>query len=212
MAGKTTIGGILLLALLLVTLGCGGSASGGDIEPVVGSFVGRAADSEAYVAIVTNGSDVRAYICDGTEDGRLTVSEWFKGEISGSNVELDALSGIAHLSARLTPGSVTGSIRIDDGRAFTFAAFPAEGQSGFYLYKAIPGGPATPLYWAGWIVLPGGGIRGSQVTPLRTSQSVSLNVAAGTGSLPAIGAVTTLKITDSTIRQGFQGCTTINCL
>lgn len=70
--------GLLALSVLLVS--CDDSPAA--VQALSGSFVGRLTGSDAFVTVVTNGTDVRAYLCDGTANRELTISEWFRGDQS----------------------------------------------------------------------------------------------------------------------------------
>ncbi len=196
---------IALPIFSLILASCG---SGGDNSGTPGSFVGRVANSSAFISIVTNGTDARAYMCDGTPDGHLTIAEWFKGKQSGDTVDLESLSGIAHLNAHIASSAATGSVTLPGVSDLTFSAPPAQGAGGYYLYKYIHGGV---LRWAGWIVLNTGEQVGSMPTPVRTSLGVTLDLSSGTAQIPEVGTVTPgHALTTNVIRQ-FQGCFPGSC-
>ena len=47
------------------------------------SFVGWIPETDAFVAVVTNGQAVVAYLCDGTEEAGISVYGWFRGTLAG---------------------------------------------------------------------------------------------------------------------------------
>lgn len=127
-----------LLGLLLV-----GCADDADPSPprtaagvVAGSFVGKVADVDALVAIVTDGQRVRAYVCDGP--GRQ-LAEWAEGPADGGHVELTSRGG-TRFAIDVTAGSASGTITMPDGRALRFAAAPATGVAGLYELTFTPDG------------------------------------------------------------------------
>ena len=84
----------LLLATLLASsatllLATGGSSSvrsaraHAEAAPVTGTWVGRLRGDQGFVAIVSDGTQVVAYVCD---DGRL--GSWFANPVSGANIQL----------------------------------------------------------------------------------------------------------------------------
>jgi hypothetical protein len=75
--------------------------------------------------------EVRAYLCDGKG-----IDEWFRGSITGNELDLTSDNG-ARLQASLTPGAANGTITLDDGTNFTFAADPATSPSGLYTVNIL---------------------------------------------------------------------------
>src|SRR5438067_3163198 len=191
------------LAPLLFSLAAGCSESPSATTGVAGEFAGRVAGTDALIAVVSDGSSVRVYACDGTPTRQLTIGEWFKGTMQGSTIDLESLSGVAHVTAQVTSSGVTGTLQLARGSALSFSATPVTAPAGFWLYKAIQNGE---LQWAGWIVLPNGDARGSMPTPARTSLGVALNTTAGTAQLPGVGTVTPARLTSGLAPRGFQGC------
>ena len=134
----------IMFALALLVGGCGagqGGAGGQQDEhttrgPVVGEFVGKVPDSDAFVALVSEkpkeGEEkrkVRVYLCDGQE-----ISEWFVGQARSNELDLSSEGG-ARLDARLTDAVATGTIMLPNGggEALSFEASPATGVEGFYV-------------------------------------------------------------------------------
>lgn len=191
-------------ALLGVATTVLGSCDGVTERSVSGTYVGRVAGSNAFAVVVTNGTDVRAYVCDGAADGRLTVSEWFKGVTTGRTVASTSESGGARLTAEFAPETASGSVRLADGRVLTFTAAREDGDGpGFYLFKTQRAGE---WFWGGWIVLPGGDMRGSTIVHGATTANTTLSVPRLTAQLPTLGVVTPAKLTTTNTVQGFNGC------
>jgi hypothetical protein len=135
---------LIMLALALLAGGCGGGQGGAGGQqdehttrgPVVGEFVGKVPDSDAFVALVSEkpkeGEEkrkVRVYLCDGQE-----ISEWFVGQARSNEFDLSSEGG-ARLDARLTDAVATGTIMLPNGggEALSFEASPATGVEGFYV-------------------------------------------------------------------------------
>jgi hypothetical protein len=133
---------VLVALSLLLVAGCFGGGPQADstqeeeesAPPVMGTFVGKASDEDALVAIVAASPDeaegqerdVRAYLCDGKR-----VSEWFTGKADGN--ELNLLSeGGARLEGNLSPEVSTGTITLKDDRTLTYTADLATGIAGLY--------------------------------------------------------------------------------
>jgi serine/threonine-protein kinase len=167
-----------------------------------GSFVGRVAGSSTFIVIVTNGTNVGAYACDGTSTGQLSTSEWFKGTVSGASLDLMSLSGAARLTAQLGSSAITGFLHLSGGR-LAFTANLGNGVSGFYYFRNTIG---SQSYQAGWIVLPTGEQRGSLRVNGRAFAHAALNVASGTATLASAGNVKVGKFTASNVVQFQMGC------
>jgi hypothetical protein len=79
--------GATLAGLALVACGRAGAAPTATAEPGVAltptpnSYVGRLAGGDIFVAVAPDGERVRAYVCDGGEDGAATVARWFAGPL-----------------------------------------------------------------------------------------------------------------------------------
>ena len=196
---------ICAVAVQALLVGCGG---GGSSSGTAGIFVGHVTNTRALIAIVTDGTEVRSYLCDGTPDGQLVVAEWFKGQKSGDTINLVSNTGIVTLNAQVTPGGVTGTVTLPVNQVLSFQAAPATGDAGLYGYKQIHN---NTLHWAGWVVLNDGQQAGAQIFPQVTSQGVTLNTATGVAQIPQAGAVSPLKVTVSNAKAFQQGCTGFGC-
>ncbi len=135
--------GFFVSALLALSLmaGCGGGGAqqqGVSQEqsapPATGTFVGKASDEDAFVAIVAASPDeeegqerdVRAYLCDG--EG---VTEWFTGRAEGNELNLTSESD-ARLEGNLSTEASTGTITLEEDRTLTYTAELARGVAGLY--------------------------------------------------------------------------------
>jgi hypothetical protein len=137
---------LVLLAALGILVGCG--SGGGQEEEegaqeeevggaplLTGSFVGETTqDPNMLVAIIADepeqGDDqreVRAYLCDAR-----TINEWFRGTITGNDLDLISEDETAELKGSLRSGAATGTFTLGDGRSFSFEASPATDIAGLY--------------------------------------------------------------------------------
>ena len=165
--------------------------------------MGRVADSDALVAFVTNGNDVRAYVCDGSSDDHLTISEWFKGTLAGDGLDLASVSGAARLTAKVEATVAKGRVVRDDGIDLAFEATLDDSDAGFYLFKNFVG---DQFYWAGWIVLPTGEQRGSLLLGTNATANATFDLRTITARLPGVGTVRPGKLIAANVTQGFGGC------
>ena len=119
-------------------------------------YAGRVNDSEAFISVATNGTDILAYVCDGTETD-VTIGEWFKGTLSGKSFELTSKS-TAQLGGQIGDDAATGTLTLADGSTFAFSAPLATGDAGLYRKEETENGSDVIT---GWIVLEDGEIRGA---------------------------------------------------
>ncbi len=147
------LAGAVVLASLLA--GCGATAT--PPAALSGSFAGASANANLFVAVVagtlkdSGKHGVVAYACDGE-----TISQWFRGEVTGITVDLTAANG-AHLAATITAGSATGTLTLADGTTVDFEAPAATQPAGLYRAEATLDGEP---FLGGWIVLPSGAQKG----------------------------------------------------
>ncbi len=134
--------GFFVSALVALSLmaGCGGGGAQQGVSqeqsapPATGTFVGKASDEDAFVAIVAASPeeeegqerDFRAYLCDGED-----VTEWFTGRAEGNELNLTS-EGDARLEGNLTTEASTGTITLEEDRTLTYTAELARGVAGLY--------------------------------------------------------------------------------
>ncbi|HEU5422653.1 MAG TPA: hypothetical protein VFU72_03860, partial [Nitrolancea sp.] len=154
----------------------------------------------AFVAVLTDGTHVGAYVCDGQ-----TTAAWFTGAQQGEAIALTNDQGL-RLSATLHQAAdglqlSRGTMHEPDGTEHDFAAerVPAHGRAG--LYRAVV--PAPVGHGAtdepptvGVIVLPSGAYRGAYyadetVTPVT---DVRLGSSRLTAIVPGIGSVEATQV------------------
>ena len=128
------------------------------------TYLGAVPGTSALIAIVTQGTRVRGYLCDGTPGRAVTLADWFTGPVRGDT--LDAVSAQHHvrLAARLGGHAVTGTITLPGGRVLPFAAALASGGDRAGLYEAT-GRLRGLAYHSGGVVLPDGSMRGATEYP-----------------------------------------------
>jgi hypothetical protein len=168
----------VILSLALLVGGCGGGLGGAGGQqnaqsstqrPVIGEYVGKVPDKDAFVALMSEKPkeghekrQVRAYLCDGQK-----ISEWFVGQARSNEVELSSESG-ARLDARFTDAAATGTITLPNGggEALSFEAPRATGVEGFYLVS-VPSGEGQ---------VSGTSIRGARINGSRSGAQVDTTI------------------------------------
>ena len=132
---------------------------------------GKVDNSDAFVAIASNGKEILAYVCDGK-----TTAQWFKGAKGAKGVNftkgrLDLTAKGKHLVATFTTDGAAGTVTLADGQSHGFTANRLAGDTGlFRLEQTVKGAKQV----GGWVVLDGGETRGA-VLNLNTGALVSLN-------------------------------------
>jgi hypothetical protein len=142
-------------ALLLATGGASGARTGHDAtrvhmdtQPVSGTWVGRLAGDSGFVAVVSDGTQVVAYVCD---DGRL--GSWFFAPDSGSQLQLTSADGSV---LNVSLGENADGYFTQAGRSERFEAHKTDKQ---VLFRADAVADGTRVL-AGWIK-EGGQTRGT---------------------------------------------------
>jgi hypothetical protein len=182
-AGTAALAAVLLA---LVLAGCGGDDGTKIAEDraVTGSFAGKVAGSEAYVAIVAgSGGKVLAYVTD----GEWSV-DWVDGVATGRTASLGNEGG-ATLDAKFSRRGVTGSFTRPGKPTLSFTAVPVKTPAG--LYRAVEDF-ADGRYVGGWVVLPDGTERGSvrrYETPLAPGEVDATRFHPGDASFTVPGGV-----------------------
>lgn len=154
---------VLALAFAAASAGCGGdgddgAAAAGDVQ--TGTYVGLVDDTDASIAIATDGDRVVGYVCDGQD-----VSLWLEGDVGGIEADLVLRNGGRAGDVTFENINASGEIEIDGERHGFFAEL-ASGEAG--LYREEEGEPGRPGYReTGWIVLPDGSEKGRRnvITP-----------------------------------------------
>jgi hypothetical protein len=157
---------LLVLALLLslpVAWACsgggsptsGGSGSSGGGSGSTNTWVGKLADSDAFIAIMKVGTEHLIHVTDGS---RLSV--WFKGNASGAVVGYFTFYNDDGGSIINNPqgDGFAGTVTVGPGQHFKYTALPASGEAGLYRAKDGTGESA-------WIVLGDGSFRGAKRGP-----------------------------------------------
>jgi len=148
---KRSLFWIVVISLVLGSLlsACGSAAS-----PVKGSFAGKVDGSDAFISIVAHANGrVTAYVCDGA-----TISEWFRGDLNGSSLDLTNASG-AHLTANLSADSVNGTFAPSGSSFLKFTANAVTLPAGLFRHEETVD---NVKYVDGWIFLPDGDVRGAR--------------------------------------------------
>lgn len=177
------------LALLLlagaVILGACGSNDSDDVPAAAKAartYVGTAAATGAFVAVVDDGSRVLAYVCDGMPGepaGTVpTIQAWFNAPSSGGTI--DANQAGSRLQLTLTDTGMTGTVTLAGGRQVAVTGTPVTGDAGLYRAEAEGNGNKAV---AGWILNAGGEQRGG---------------VGGTGSLATLSGTKTLTLSQPT--------------
>ena len=126
-----------------------------------GVFVGRVADTDAFVAVVMKERDVVAYVCDGSEAG-VSLWGWFAGELVDDHTTLVSTTGMALLldGSGATPTGAVIPTHSKGGTPLAFTTEPATGNAGLWRAQGIV--DDIPVL-AGWVVLNDGQQRGALV-------------------------------------------------
>lgn len=123
----------------------------------VGSWAGAIPGTNAFAAVVSDGRQVMAYVCDSNQ-----VGQWFRADLTGDDVTAFNAEGWT-LTLRLDAASVTGSVVTPDGESVALDLPASPDQTP--LYRAREELEQGTLL-AGWVVLPTGEQRGAvNLTP-----------------------------------------------
>ncbi len=149
-AGNSRVLCVAVLCLAVAGLSCSQGT------PIAGSFVGPAEGSESFVAIVTDGAQVLAYVCDGA-----TTVEWFSGAAMRDSIDLTSAGSIGLVAERGTGDTLDGTLTAGDGTESSFSAarVDVDGSEGGLCRGILQVDGVT--YTGGWIVLPDGRQRGA---------------------------------------------------
>ena len=128
------------------------------------TYVGKAAGSEAYVAVVDRNGVVTAYVCDGGKT--VTIAKWLDGTLRDGQLTAQAEDG-SSLSGALANDQITGSFKPASGASLEFSVAKAtDYPTGLWETTGLLSRITTDLhgpdnYHVGWIVLPDGTQRGA---------------------------------------------------
>jgi hypothetical protein len=144
--------GIAILWLLAVACGGGGSSAGGG---GTNTWVGKVEETDAFVAILIQGTGRFVYVTDGKDLFML-----FRGNIGETGADnffvfRDDQNRILNVQAP-QGNTYTGIITVSAGQHLRFSAAPAKGEAGLYRAKDATG-------QSNWIVLEDGSVRGAKV-------------------------------------------------
>ncbi len=148
---------ILILALALLLAACGSSPSAVTTTTTTalttGEFVGDAGNL-AGIALSTNGQQIIAYLCNGT-DKHVSLAEWFKGPMTNNSIDITNAHD-ARLVAVVNAQAIIGTVTLHDGQLSPFTArlLPDPGnQYGLFRSEETFNGVR---YLGGWIFNPNG--------------------------------------------------------
>jgi hypothetical protein len=104
-----------------------------------------------FLGLSTNGQQVIAYLCDGTEQ-QLSLAEWFTGPVTTSGgIDLTSPAG-AHLVASMGGQEIMGTVTLKDGRSAPFTAgMLMTPDSDMGLFRSEASFAGVP-YVGGWIL------------------------------------------------------------
>jgi hypothetical protein len=154
-------------ALSLGAIACGGGggggggsstseSSGGSGEVSENTFVGRVAETEAFIAIMKEGTAHLIYVTDGKD-----LNLWFKGNASGAVAGYFTFYNDEGGSIVNSPDGDGHRGNVSDGKGLhlRYTAAAARGDAGLYRAAEAAGGEAWQI---GWIVLNDGQVRGAR--------------------------------------------------
>jgi hypothetical protein len=171
---------------------------------VSGSFAGAVPETDAFIAIVTDGTDVRAYLCDGRDDG-VTMSEWFRGTVIAGTLDLTSTSGNARLTGGVGDGAVSGDLLLPDGRSVTLTVPRVTGDAGLHGFKQSTGEVSVQAGWV--IIIPEGVEQQRGAVAFGATGALQANTRLDTGSntaeIQGLGTITTGQVTPSNVRRFF---------
>jgi hypothetical protein len=125
--------------------------------------VGRLSGTDALVAVVSDGDEVVAYVCDGP----AALGERFFGILDGGRAVLRSDGG-AELDLTVVDGTATGTFTAAGGIPVAFTTAPTTGDAGLYFADGIEDGR---VYGAGWIVLADGTQTGTETRDRRSRRT-----------------------------------------
>ena len=128
------------------------------VVPGSTTYLGAIPGTQAFVGLVRNGSQARAYVCDGKPGQHLSLSDWFSGQVSNGALGAKSLSG-DQLNAQFGTQNATGTLTLANGKVlkFTLPVVTDTAQAGIFEgTESVQG----QLKHVGWLLLPNGDQRG----------------------------------------------------
>ena len=162
--------------------------------------VGRVDGSTALVAVLAQGDQVSAYVCDGD----TTTGERFSGTLLGDRAVLHSDAG-AQLTVDVTDGGATGTFTPAGAiAALPYRTTPSTGQAGWYTAEATaPDGPVA----ANWVVLADGTQTGVQSNHKHKHRGHRLHVRPGKPSGVSPKPADDAAQPEQALTDVFKGCT-----
>jgi hypothetical protein len=188
----------LLLALCVLCsllLGCGSGSTGTTTSkpristirslstPASITYLGAIPGTQALIGLVVNGTEARAYVCDGTPTRLATLVDWFTGQWQRGTLAATGPDGLA-LQVQGIAQSASGRLTLTSGRVYAFSLpkVAATAEVGVFEATVLIDGKG---YHAGWLLLPGGEQRGAALYyptgPIRGQAMIALLEAYPTG-------------------------------
>jgi hypothetical protein len=159
----------------------------------VRSYVGTADGTDAFVAVVVDGSRALAYVCDGVPAEPAgtppTLQAWFEGPSDGTSVDVQEPSG--RLRLELTASDMTGTLTFADGRNVTVSGRTVDEDAGLYRAEAAA---ADRKAVAGWVLAADGRQRGGVDDSRKVSGVRPLNLAQRTFTFEGLATARIAKI------------------
>jgi hypothetical protein len=155
---------ITTTAVAVAAMGCG-DEEGAPNPPVLDTYLGTVAGSDAYVALITDGEEVAGYVSNG---GGL--STWLAtSRLDNGRAPLASREGLLLGEASVSRDRATGQIRLGP-ESLRFDAKRAIGDAGLYFAAQQEGEDVAEI---GWILMPDGSQRGSVFSIVDGEQSVA---------------------------------------
>lgn len=123
--------------------------------PASQTYIGQIANTDAWIALDSNGNRVVAFATDGTKSHPVRFAQWYRGTVQDHKVSANATRpNEGKLDATLDSDKASGTITMKDGKTIPFtvnAISDTDTQSGLYRSERIIN---NEDYVAGWILAP----------------------------------------------------------
>jgi hypothetical protein len=146
------------------------------------TFAGKVPGTNAYLAVVSRGGQIEAYVCDGAK-----ISSWLSGKVEGNTFRAANKTNEVTLTATRTQTKLSGTVTLS-GKKIAIATMQAAWPSGLYKAVGLTEGPDYNPVLTGWIVLPDGTQRGAAKVGITITAVGAVNP---TGNEQLIGGNTT---------------------